>query len=122
MGIPTIQRLFSIIYFRKSSNTRVPPPLEAPKVKFTQIWLTLQESTEEITTQWVSWTKGQMLIQEWAVIALRILLWLTLICKTVPINLMILTVPTLSSNNCIDKLYKYKSRFPKEKYNRRYYY
>jgi len=119
LAIQTIQKLSFTIYFRKSSNTRVPPPLEAPKVKFTVIWRMVQETTEEQTkshnTKWVPrpWNKGQtqMLIQGWAV-ALPTLLWPTLICKTVPVTLLILMVPTLSSNNCIDKLYKYKSRFP----------
>ena len=107
LATPTILRLFFIIYFRKSSNTRVPPPLEAPKVMtFTQTWLMLQESIElPITTQWVPWTKGQMLIQVWAVNNLRTLLWLTLICKTVRGKMATLMVPTLGSSNCIDKLY-----------------
>lgn len=124
LAIQTILKLFSIIYFRRSSNTRVPPPLEVLKVKFTQTWLLHKESTEELptTTLWVPWTKtkGQTLSQVWAAIVLQTLLWPTLICKTVPVNLMVtLTVPTLSSSNCIDKLYKYKSRLS---YNRRYYY
>ena len=87
----------------KSSNTRVPPPLEALKVKtFTLIWLIVQESTEE-QKMLVLWVKGQMLIPEWAVIALRIQLWPTLICKKILV-MMTLTVLTLSSKNCIDKI------------------
>jgi len=103
LAIQTIQKLSFTIYFRKSSNTRVPPPLEAPKViRFTQIRLMLQESIEEQIMP-VSSTKGQMLIQVWTVNVLRILRWLILICKMVPVRLN-LTIPTLSSKNCIDKL------------------
>ena len=122
---PTIRRPSYIIYFRKSSSTRVPPPLEAHKVnrKFTLIWLMLQETTEERKTMPVLWTKGQMLIQEWAVTALRILLWPTLICKMVPVMTKTLITPTLSSNNCIEyKLYLYKSYKSRLKISRRYYY
>ena len=122
---PTIRRPYSIIYFRKSSSTRVPPPLEAPKVdrKSTQIWLMLLETIEEHKIKPVLWTKGQMLIQEWAVTALRILLWPTLICKMVPVMTKTLMVPMLSSNNCIEyKLYLYKSYKSRLKISRRYYY
>lgn len=118
-----IRKLSSTIYFKKSSSTRVPPPLEVLEVNrtFTLIWLWLLEKTEEQITS-VLWTKGQMQIQVWAALALRILPWPILICKMDRV-FKILTIPTLSSKNCIDKKYicykSYKSRY---KLNRRLYY
>ena len=96
--IPMIQRQFSIIYFKKSSNTRAPPSREVLIVNVCALILLMRLGIVML----VVWEIGQMLIPEWAALALRILQWPTLICKTKPVWLQI--TPTQSSRNCIENL------------------
>lgn len=93
----------STIYFKKSLSTRAPPSHEVLKaiMMLTQILLMLQEI--QFLATLVPISKGQTPTPDRVAPVLPTLPWLILICTTVPAS-PILTLPTLSSRNCIETL------------------
>ena len=93
------QKQSYIIYFKKSSNTRVPPFRE---VQIVMMRLSQIELSQREIDSWLLWTKGLMLTPKWAALALLTLHWPTLIWVTVCLTR---TTHMLSSRNCIDTFY-----------------
>ena len=79
--IQMIQKQFSTIYFRKSSNTRAPPSHEAKLASQMCGQILILQRKELSPIKSTPWIKGQMLIQVWVVLALRTRQWPTLICR-----------------------------------------
>jgi len=100
-----IQRAYSTIYFKKSSSTRAPPSREVMTANKKSAQILLMLRVIVLINKEVLGTKGQMLIHSWAAPVLRILLWQTLICKTVQDCQTQTITHTLSSRNCIEELY-----------------
>ena len=100
-----IQKQFSTIYFRKSSSTRAPPSHEAKQASQMCGQILILQRKELSPIKSTPWIKGRMLIQVWAVLALRTRQWPTLICRVATL-IKIQLDPMQIFKNWIDKTLK----------------